>query len=67
MKEIYSMQLDTWMIGFTSTQLQIGCQSHTIQEWRAFSDEQIASMDEKALDWWKKWKYFIFKAIELTN
>jgi hypothetical protein len=66
MKEIYSMQLDTWMIGFTSTQLQIGCQSHTIPEWRDFSDEQIARMNEKALDWWKKWSSHIFKTIELV-
>ena len=64
---IYSMQLEKWNIAFTEQMLAIGCQQNAIDEWRVFSDDVIASMDSVALDWWKKWKEFIFKAIELCG
>lgn len=56
MKFIFTMQLDSWPIGFTKDTLQIECQKHPIDDWRNFSDEQIEHMDSNALAWWKKWK-----------
>ena len=44
----------------------MGCQQHTIDEWKKFTDEKISEMDKKSLEWWNKWKHFIFKAIELS-
>ena len=61
------MQLDTYMIVFNKKTLCIGCQQHDIKQWEMFSDEVIGEMDSGALTWWKKWKVFIFKAIELSN
>jgi len=66
MKEIRTMQIDTYQIGFTKDYLQIGCKNFTIKEWENFTDEEIANMDKGALEWWTKWKDFIFKAIELS-
>ncbi len=66
MRFIFTMQLDTWPISFTADTLQIGCQRHSIAEWKAFDDDRISSMDSKALAFWRKWKDFIFKAIELS-
>jgi len=34
--------------------LKIGCEVHPISEWERFTDERIASMDPKALDFWKR-------------
>ena len=65
MKFIFTMQLDKWQIGFTKDVLQIGCQRHSIEDWKTFDDAMINSMDTKALIWWKKWKDHIFKTIEL--
>ena len=65
MKFIFTMQLDKWQIGFTKDVLQIGCQKHSIEDWKTFDDAMINSMDTKALGWWKKWKNHIFKTIEL--
>jgi len=67
MEEVKSMQLEKYMIVFTSDILCIGCQQHTIEEWFEFTDDCISQMDRGALEWWKKWKDFIFTAIELTK
>ena len=56
MKEIKSMQCDTWSVVWTHDTLSIGCQSHNIDKWWAFGDHTIDNMDSQALIWWKKWK-----------
>ena len=68
MKEIRTMQIDTYRISFTKETLQIGCKRHLIEEWKSFSDEEISKMDgtKNTLGWWNKWKEHIFKAIELS-
>ena len=53
-------------IVYTSEYLQIGCERHEIKDWREFNDERILRMDGKrALEFWQKWKSFIFTAIEI--
>jgi uncharacterized protein YjbI with pentapeptide repeats len=66
MKELRTIQVDRYMIGFTKDILQIGCKTYTIDEWRNFTDKEISKMDEGALDWWNKWKDWIFQAIDLS-
>ncbi len=65
MEFIFTMQFDRWPIGFTRDTLQIGCQRHSIDDWKNFDDEKIRKMDTTAFDWWCKWKDHIFKTIEL--
>jgi len=67
--EIKSMQLPMWNISFSLNEqsLAIGCQQHSIAKWKEFTDDEISEMDAGALDWWKKWSAFIFKAIELSE
>jgi len=67
MKEIKSMRLNKWAISFTAEVMAIGCQQHSIEDWKGFDDSKINCMGSSALEWWKKWKDFIFKAIELAN
>ena len=45
--------------------LAIGCRQYTFDEFENFSDEQISTMDNGALDWWKKYKKIIFEIINL--
>jgi len=66
MCHIKSLQLEMWSITYTDKVLQIGCQRHSIEEWKQFSDKAINLMDDDALDWWMKWKDYIFKTIELS-
>ncbi len=56
MKEIKTLQLDIYKIGYTKTDLQIGCQRHTIKKWLSFTDKEIKEMHSEALTFWKKFK-----------
>ena len=56
MRHIKTIQADLWAVGYTHDTMQIGCQRHMIAEWFEFSDEEIAPMDDGALDWWRVWK-----------
>jgi hypothetical protein len=55
MREIRTMQIYTWDIGYTSETLQIGCQHHAIDKWRKWNTDAgrkwIASMDSEAMAW----------------
>ena len=66
MKYLRSMQIDKYMVSYTDTILNIGCQSHTIEEWKNFDDEKISSMDDDALNWWRVWKPIIMNIIEIS-
>ena len=67
MVDLHSMQIEKYSICFGFGVMQIGCQRHDIDEWREFDDETISEMEQGALDWWKKWKDFIFMAIDMVN
>ena len=56
MRHIKTIKADRWDVGYTHDTMQIGCQRHTIAEWFEFSDEEIAPMDDGAIDWWRAWK-----------
>lgn len=66
MKEIRSLQIEEWPIAYTADRIQIGCENHSIAEWRSFSDEEISKMDEDALRWWRRWKEPLLNIIELS-
>ena len=44
--------------------IRIGCEKHTVREWREFSDESIEKMDIRALKWWKQNKKIILSIAE---
>jgi hypothetical protein len=65
MKEISSLQLETYYITMTKERIFIGCRGYSVSEWKNFNDDEISKMDSSALSFWKKWKNFIFKAHKL--
>ena len=66
LRHVKSLQIEKYYITYTSKVIQIGCQRHTIEEWKSFDDEKIRHMDSGALDWWSKWKPIIMQIIELA-
>ncbi|MCY1493841.1 Pentapeptide repeats (8 copies) [compost metagenome] len=66
LREVKSIQADIWPVTYTATHMQIGCQFHTLAEWRAFNDEEISSMDPKALTWWSVWKPILQQIINAS-
>lgn len=53
-----------WDVTVLDDYLQIGCQRFTIEEWKAFTDEEIEELSSYGLDFWNKHKDFIFNFIE---
>jgi hypothetical protein len=55
MREIRTMQIDTWEVGYTADTLQIGCQCHSIDKWRKWNTDAgrkwVEQMDSNALEW----------------
>jgi len=45
-----------WSILITGQYMRIGCQRHTHEEWRDFTDAKIRNMAIGALAFWRKWK-----------
>ena len=63
---IKCIQIETYPICYTAEVMQIGCENHTLDEWRTFDDEWIMRMDGKAaLKFWRKYKDWIFATIDL--
>ena len=54
-KEIKSIEVAKYAITWTDTDLAIGCQQHSKEEWLDFTDNEIRAMDEGALEWWVEW------------
>ena len=50
-----------WPILIWDTHMRIGCQCHSHEEWKAFTFNAIAAMDEKAWSFWTEWKTPLLK------
>ena len=59
--QIISTHIESWNISATRYALAVGCEQHEWKEWQSFTDEEINDMDNNALEFWKKWKNFIFE------
>ena len=66
MRFIKSLQCENYLITYTFNFLNIGCQSHLIEDWKNFNNNEIKNMDDGALEWWTKWKPTIMQIIEMS-
>ena len=48
-----------WSVYITNNHIRIGCQSHNLNDWVNYTDEEIENMDNDALEFWKENKEFI--------
>ncbi|UFS66925.1 pentapeptide repeat-containing protein [Paracoccus denitrificans] len=64
---IKCIQVEDWPISYTSEVMQIGCHRHSFDAWRNFSDAEIRAMGGmRALNFWRKWKAWVFQTIEMA-
>ena len=61
MVEVRSMQVDLWAVTWTTSFdgeviVQIGCQRHPLRLWEKSDPRWIAAMDDRATEWWAKWR-----------
>ena len=66
MREVKSLQIDTWPVTYTADIMQIGCQCHSIDLWRKSDPRWIAAMDSKASEWWAKFGPTILALIDMS-
>jgi hypothetical protein len=52
----------TWDILISESYLKIGCQRHTHDEWKAFTDDEIAEMESRASSFWTSNKIWLLSA-----
>ena len=66
-KNLLSLNGLIWPVSTDGKSIQIGCQHHSVDEWRAFGDRVIAEMDEDALTFWKKYKLVVLDLAEFRR
>ena len=66
-KALLSLNGLRWPVSTDGKSIQIGCQHHSVDEWRAFDDRVIAKMDEEALTFWKKYKLVVLGLAEVRR
>ena len=47
--------------------MTVGCQHHHIDDWDKFTDDEIAEMDEDALEFWQANKLKLITIANLTK
>ena len=54
-----------WTVYIDGTgMMRIGCQNHSVEDWRNFTDEKISAMDSKALTFWNQYKSMLLSACD---
>ena len=54
-----------WTVYIDSTgMMRIGCQNHSVEDWKNFTDEKISAMDSKALTFWNQYKSMLLSACD---
>ena len=54
----------TWTVFAVGSYMKIGCQLHSIEEWKSFNDNAIQNMAPGALSFWKKNKGGILALVQ---
>ncbi|MGR8034450.1 pentapeptide repeat-containing protein [Acinetobacter baumannii] len=51
---VYGLRWDVIISGLGK--MRIGCQEHSIEDWKSFDDARITGMDSEALEFWNQYK-----------
>ena len=55
-----------WAVFISGTGfMRIGCQNHSVEAWKNFTNGEIKSMDSDALEFWNKYKSMILAACDM--
>ena len=54
-----------WTVYIDGTgMMRIGCQNHSVEDWKNFTDKKISAMDSKALTFWNQYKSMLLSACD---
>ncbi|WP_396232208.1 pentapeptide repeat-containing protein, partial [Acinetobacter baumannii] len=51
---VYGLRWDVIINGLGK--MRIGCQEHSVEDWKSFDDARITRMDSEALEFWNQYK-----------
>ncbi|MDC4714839.1 pentapeptide repeat-containing protein [Acinetobacter baumannii] len=51
---VYGLRWDVIISGLGK--MRIGCQEHSVEDWKSFDDARITGMDSEALEFWNQYK-----------
>ena len=66
-KNLLSINGLRWPVSTDGKSIQIGCQHHSVEDWKAFDDRVIAKMDKEALTFWTWYKAMILGLAEVRG
>ena len=54
-----------WTVYISGTgMMRIGCQNHSVEDWKNVTDEKISAMDSNALTFWNQYKSMLLSACD---
>jgi len=56
-----------WPIIIFDSHMKIGCEFHTIVDWKKYGNDVISHMNLKALEWWKKYKKTVINFCDVNG
>jgi hypothetical protein len=70
MQYLKCLSFETWEVGYTADELQIGCQRHAISKWAKWNTpagrKWICAMGEEAMPWADKYLALVLQLVELS-
>lgn len=57
-------QCSLWTAIISKDSISIGCQIHSVEKWKRFTDAEISVMHNDALSYWNENKAIIFAIVE---
>jgi uncharacterized protein YjbI with pentapeptide repeats len=54
-----------WHVLITDSFMRIGCQRHSHERWKSFSNKVISKMDSQAMEFWQTWREPLLKMCEI--
>ena len=58
------MQVGPWLVHIHGGYMKIGCEHHSVNEWKKFKDKRIELMDEYALEFWQQNRKWLLAACD---
>ena len=69
MKQVKSLQIDTYSVTYTKDVIQIGCKQYPIPKWSSWKENRdwINTMDNRALEWAEKNLDFVLETVKTIS
>lgn len=64
---LFIFNIGQWIASITALKMAIGCQTHSHDSWRNFTEHEISKMSEKATEFWAKNKTMLLNLCDYKS